>query len=140
VSFLVDTNVLCEPARPNPNDRVLEWIEANESELYLSVVTIGEIRRGIRLQASQKKAMALESWLEEIMHSFDDRILPLDVSIALKWGDYYATRQKLGQKPPVTDSLLAATALARGLVLATRNAPDFPGLEIFNPFGSARKQ
>jgi predicted nucleic acid-binding protein len=140
VSFLVDTNILCEPARPDPNRRVLDWIDANESDLYLSVITIGEIRRGIRLQPSQKKAAALQSWLEEILLAFDNRIIPLDLPVALKWGDYYASLQKQGHKPPVTDSLLAATALAHALTLATRNAPDFPGLDTVNPFNPPPRQ
>jgi predicted nucleic acid-binding protein len=138
VSFLVDTNVISELASKHPNPAVSRWIDSIEADrIYLSVVTIGEIEKGIeRLRASRRRE-ALSSWLEkELLVRFRDRLLPLDVSIVRQWGRLNAVLEKQGAPMPAVDSLLAATALHHGLTMVTRNVSDFErsGVEILDPW------
>ena len=127
MSFLLDTNVICEPTRKNPSARVLAWLDAQpEESLFLSVITTGEIRRGILLLDDGKKRRALLRWLEaEIEQRFGPRILSADAVVLAKWAELQARCTRAGTPLPVMDSLLAATALAHGLTLATRNTADF---------------
>lgn len=135
--FLLDTNVISElrkGERADPN--VLEWFSTLENEeILLSVLTIGEIRRGIesiRLR-DRDSAAALDGWLHHLIAQYGDRILPIDQSIADEWG-----RINVPDPLPVVDGLLAATAKIRGLTLATRNVKDIgrTGAQYVNPFSS----
>ena len=133
MNYLLDTNVISELKRPKPNKHVVDWFASvtNES-LYLSVLTLGEIRKGIgKLPDSQRK-QALSSWLEkDIPLWFDSRLLVIDEGVADCWGKLQAqTTRPL----PAIDSLLAATALHHHLCLVTRNVKDFdyPDLTIVN--------
>lgn len=109
------------------------WSKVNEDELWLSALVIGEIRRGIELARKRdpQKALALETWLQELITGFDDRILPVDKKVAEQWGRLNAIRPI-----PVVDALLAATARANDLIFVTRNGKDVEGvgIEILNPF------
>ena len=133
--YLIDTNIISEVRkgrRCDPN--VAAWYRGiRDDELFLSVLVIGEIRQGIeRLRPrNPRQAMALERWLEELLRAFGDRILPLDEKAAQNWG-----RLNAGRVFPVIDSLLAATAEAHGLTLATRNVKDIErsGVRCMNPF------
>ncbi len=133
--YLIDTNIISEVRkgrRCDPN--VAAWYRGiRDDELFLSVLVIGEIRQGIeRLRPrNPRQAMALERWLEELLRAFGDRILPLDEKAAQNWG-----RLNAGRVFPVIDSLLAATADAHGLTLATRNVKDIErsGVRCMNPF------
>jgi predicted nucleic acid-binding protein len=134
MSYLLDTNVISELIKATPNKRVLTWInEINESDLYLSVLTIGELRKGIeRLDKSHKKSQLL-IWLEQDLFArFSNRILFIDLAVAERWGRLSAANKTL----PAIDSLIAATALHHDLTLVTRNVSDFDitTLEVLNPW------
>ncbi len=135
MSFLIDTNVISEVRKGARCDaNVAAWYAAIEDDdLYLSVLVLGEIRRGIeRARAGEPaKARALEQWLSVVSRSFGNRILPVDQRVAEEWGRIRAKRSA-----PVIDALLAATARVYDLTLATRNTADVAGLgaEVVNPF------
>ncbi len=124
--FLLDTNVISELVKPQPDDNVLRWIaEADESLLFLSVLTLGEIRNGIEKLNPRKRRGRLESWLAaDLRLRFQGRILAIDEGIAQRWGALSATAAKKGRPVPVIDGLLAATALHHDLMLVTRNGED----------------
>lgn len=138
MSFLLDTSVISELVRKNPHLPVLEWIGAqDETSLYLSVVTIGEIEKGIaRLPASARKSK-LQSWVRrDLVERFGARLLPVDIRAATRWGALTGESEKRGQPLPVIDSLIAATALVHGLAVVTRNVEDFKrcGVACVNPW------
>jgi toxin FitB len=127
--FLLDTNVISELVKPKPDDKVRRWVaEADESILFLSVLTLGEIRNGVqRLRAGRRRGR-LESWLQvDLPLRFQDRILPIDAAIADRWGTVSAIAAAKGKAVPVIDGLLAATALHHNLTLVTRNSSDVSG-------------
>jgi len=135
LSYLVDTNVLSELRRRKPNASVLEWFSNRRSEmLFLSVLTLGEIRKGLESVSDGERRLKLLDWLEiELPAFFTGRILSVDIPVADCWGRLQAEARR-----PVSavDSLLAATALRHELRLVTRNEKDFayPGLEVINPW------
>jgi predicted nucleic acid-binding protein len=135
VSYLIDTNVLSELRRKRPNAAVVQWFTQRPARsLYLSVLTLGEIRKGIEGVSEAKRRAALIDWLEvDLPNFFTGRVLGMDTAVADRWG------RLLGQakRPlPAVDSLLAATALSHDLTLVTRNLKDFNvgGLNVFNPW------
>lgn len=135
--FLLDTNVISELLRPKPQVKVAEWVEAtNEELIFLSVLTIGEIRKGINLHPDAGKRARLEAWLaSEVRARFADRILPVDDAVAERWGLLTAkARIERNHKLPVVDGLLAATAQHHDLILVTRNVDDVAptGVQLFN--------
>jgi predicted nucleic acid-binding protein len=136
--FLLDTNVIFELVRPKPDARVLRWIEeTDESILFLSVLTLGEIRNGVQRLRSGMRRGRLESWLQVDLRSrFQDRILPIDAAIADRWGSLSAIAAAKGKPVPVIDGLLAATALHHNLTLVTRNSSDVAGTGVptLNPW------
>jgi predicted nucleic acid-binding protein len=133
MNYLLDTNVISELKRPKPNERVVNWFDTVTKEsLYLSVLTLGEIRKGIDKLSDGSKKQVLSNWLEEdIPLWFDTRLLIIDAAIADCWGKLQAETNK---PLPAIDSLLAATALHHNLCLVTRNVNDFdyPNLNILN--------
>ncbi len=127
MSFLLDTSVISELVRKKPRARVFDWIDGqDETSLFLSVLTLGELEKGIaRLPASARKAK-LVSWVRrDLAERFSGRLLPIDVRIAERWGVLAGESEKRGLPLPVIDSLLAATALVHGLQIVTRNVRDF---------------
>lgn len=136
MSYLLDTNVISELVRPKPAKAVLAWFENIPSEaLHISVLTLGEIRKGIENMPDGARREKLRLWLEhELAGWFDTRVLPVDIPVADRWGRLLA---QIGRPVPSIDSLLAATALHHELRLVTRNQKDFdyPGLEVINPWG-----
>jgi predicted nucleic acid-binding protein len=136
MSWLLDTCVICEPVSKRPAARVLRWMdEQPEESLYLSVLTLGEIRRGAARLPIGAKRRALERWLEhDLAERFVGRILPVDQEAADLWGRLLAGAETKGHPLPTLDSLLAATALTHGLTLVTRNAADFwpTGVDLLN--------
>jgi predicted nucleic acid-binding protein len=138
--FLLDTNVPSEIIRSYPDPGVAAWISTQvNAELNLSVVTIGEFRKGITTLPDSRKRSRLEDWLaNEIIPVFGDRILPVTTAIAQKWGALAGMRQLRGRPLSMADGLIAATALEHGLVLVTRNVRDFDdlGVELFSPWGN----
>ena len=135
MSYLLDTNVLSELRRKTPHPGVVDWfLHRPATTLYLSVLTLGELRKGIETLADASRRLALLDWLEsDIPSFFVGRILPVDLPVADRWGRLVA---QAGRPLPAIDSLLAATALHHGLCLVTRNERDFdvPGLEVINPW------
>lgn len=135
MSYLLDTNILSELVRKTPSDVVVNWLRAIPSDkLYLSVLTLGELRKGIEKLAQGKKKNTLSFWLEnDLFELFANNILTVDHAVAKEWGYLAAT---LPRPLPVIDALLAATARVHNLKFVTRNVKDFevPGLEVINPF------
>lgn len=133
MSYLLDTNVVSELRRKLPNPGVVSWFsDRPASTLFLSVLTLGELRKGIEGAPDATRRMALSDWLEtELPSFFAGRMLNLDAPIADRWGRLIAEAGR-----PAIDSLLAATAAHHGLSLVTRNARDFEGLgiEVINPW------
>ncbi|HSC28046.1 MAG TPA: type II toxin-antitoxin system VapC family toxin [Vicinamibacterales bacterium] len=138
--FLLDTNVISELMKRRPNRRVVDWIDATPEELlYLSVITIGEIRKGIDLlDDDDSKRGALQSWLDrDLRVRFFGRWLAFDDGVAERWGQVEALAKKRRRTLPTIDAQLAATALHHGLTFATRNTADLrnTGVPVFNPWG-----
>lgn len=137
MSYLIDTNVLSELRRKSPDPGVVAWFSQRPATtLYLSVLTLGEIRKGIEGVDDEIRRQALLDWLEtDLPTFFTGRILSIDGAVADRWGRLIAAA---GRPLPVIDSLLAATALEHDLVLITRNIKDFSGLpvQIFNPWSN----
>jgi predicted nucleic acid-binding protein len=138
VNFLLDTNVVSETTRSQPSAAVLDWIAAQAGEsLFISVITIGELRRGALLLAAGKKRNALLRWIETgIKADFAGRILPVDTDVMERWAQLQVRSEQAGRRLPLMDSLLAATTLAHGLTLATRNLADFKaaGVPLLDPW------
>ena len=137
MNFLLDTNVISEPKQKKPNRKVLEWLDAqDESKIYLSVLTIGEIRKGITRLDSGKKKAELEKWLEKLRNRFARRILPLSERTFLVWGKMCGEFENKGIVRSALDSLLEATALENDLILVTRNVKNFKysSVTILNPW------
>ena len=135
MSYLLDTNVISELVRPKPNNKVLTWFNnVPDDALHISVLTLGEIRKGVEKLREGKRKEKLRLWLEiDLSAWFEDRILPIDQHVADLWGKLqYQMKNTL----PAIDSLLAATALHYDLRLVTRNEQDFhfPALLIINPW------
>jgi tRNA(fMet)-specific endonuclease VapC len=138
MSYILDTNIVSELAADNPEPRVLQWIRGrDENRLYLSVITLGELTKGVTKLADSKRKDELRLWLDEsLIPRFRNRILLLDIPTMQIWGEMVAFLENVGRPMPALDSLLAATALHSGFALVTRNAKDFvhPILEIINPW------
>jgi len=136
--YLLDTNCVSELVRPAPEPRVVEWVQAaDESILYLSVLTLGEIRKGLVALADGKRRTRLEAWLEvDLKARFAGRILSIDSNVADRWGSIAAQVRRGGKALPVIDGLIAATALHHDLTVVSRNASDFPGslVRVLNPW------
>jgi toxin FitB len=139
--FLLDTNIPSELIRPRPEPRVAAWLgAASDDRLYISVITLGEIRKGFTVVPDRGRRLRLERWLEEELHPwFAGRILPVDEAVAERWGALDGERQLQGTPLNTADGLIAATALEHGLTMVTRNVKDFGGLgvDIFNPWEAA---
>jgi toxin FitB len=135
LSYLIDTNVLSELRRREPNAQVVAWMQARPRQsLYLSVLSLGEIRKGIEGVADPAFRQTLTDWLEvELRHYFVGRLLDIDETVADRWGRVQAAS---GRSLPVIDGLLAASALQHDLSLVTRNTRDFEGLgvRLINPW------
>ena len=137
IGFLLDTNVISEPSKADPNASVLRWIAAaEEQQLFLSALTFGEISRGIALLPVSKKRERYERFLAALGQRFAERIFAFDRAVAEQWGALLARCSMNGTPMPAIDSMLAATALTHGLTIVTRNVGDFrhAGIPLINPF------
>jgi predicted nucleic acid-binding protein len=136
--FLLDTNCISEMVRSKPEPRVVQWMEAaDETLLYLSVLTLGEIRKGIAGLSQGRRRTQLEGWLElDLQSRFAGRILPIDSRIADRWGALAASAKSKGKTVSAIDGLLAATALHHNLTIVSRNEADFDftHVPILNPW------
>ena len=135
MSYLIDTNIMTELRPKVPDARLVHWISQRPAgTLYLSVLALGEIRKGIEAMADPQRRLVLLDWLEtELPAFFSGRILPIDAAVADRWGRIVA---QAGRPLPAIDSLLAATASQHGLILVTRNLRDMQGLgvQILSPW------
>src|SRR6185503_12597560 len=137
--FLLDTNVVSELTKPRPSRKVIAWAEGtSESLMHLSVITIGEIRKGIDLMRDDDpRRAALQSWLDrDVRLRFAGRLLVFDDGVAERWGQLEAIARKRRLTLPTIDSQLAATALHHGLTFVTRNTADVAptGVPVFDPW------
>lgn len=136
--FLLDTNIPSELTRPNPQRSVADWLDdADDERLFLSVISLGEILKGITILPTSKRRTQLEEWLEGTLRPwFGDRILPVNETVAERWGVLSGQCKVKGRPLKVADGLIAATALTNDLALVTRNVSDFEGLgvKIINPW------
>ena len=135
---MLDTNVLSEVTKPTPDPTVLEWLDQlDEDRSFISVVSIAEIRRGVALMDEGRKRETLAKWLaQDLPQRFEQRVLHVDEPIALAWGDLMALAKRRGRGLSSMDGLIAATATAKQLTLATRNTKDFEGfgIDLFDPW------
>jgi predicted nucleic acid-binding protein len=134
VSYLVDANVLSEATKPSPEPKVLEWLRANEAELAVDPIILGEIRFGIDRMPPGQRRKRLELWFAEGIENLV--CLPIDAATGIRWAKLLAQLRATGRAMPFKDSLIAAAALAYGLTVATRNTRDFQqaGLKVIDPF------
>lgn len=132
--YLVDANVLSEPTKPAPHPNVIQWLRVNERDIAVDPIILGEVRFGILLLPRGKRRARLERWFDAgVQHV---HCLPWEAATGLRWAKLLATLRASGRAMPIKDSLIAATALVHGLIVATRNRTDFgkAGLEIVDPF------
>ena len=138
MSWLLDTCVVSELVRPRPKASVVRWVlERDEDELFLSVITIGELEKGIARLPDSPKRVALEQWVRrELADRFRDRLLAVDSGVAARWGALVGASEVRSQPLPVIDSLIAATGLQHDLTVVTRNTDDLErcGARCFNPW------
>ena len=139
MNYLLDTCVLSELVKPRPDRGLLGWMEArDESSLHLSVLTLGELGKGISRMPPGAKRNRLQAWLErDLIKRFSGRIFSIDAAVAARWGEVQARAEKLGRPMPVIDGLIAATAEVHSLAVVTRNGADMKqsGGEIIDPWG-----
>ncbi|MCP3441815.1 PIN domain-containing protein [Bradyrhizobium sp. CCGUVB14] len=141
MNLLLDTNVLSEVQRPAPSPKVLAWLDTvDEDRAFISVASIAELRRGVALLDDGRRRVALTAWLShDLPARFAERILPIDHSVAERWGYLMAQSRRSGIALSVMDGFFAATALAHNLTLVTRNVKDFAtfGVPLHNPWDAA---
>ena len=138
MNYLLDTNVVSEWTRPRPNPNVAAFLaEADEDSLFLSVVTLAELRRGVTRLPDGRRRIVLGTWLEtDLLQRFDSRILGIDADVADAWGRIMAAAERSGRTPGAMDVWIAAIAEVTGLTLATRDIRDFTplGVRVFCPW------
>lgn len=138
MKYLLDTCLISELVKKEPNAAVLHWLEEqDEQRLFMSVLVMGELNKGVAKLAAGDRKQALLSWLEhDLAERFEGRIVGLDLETAILWGRIQGKAEKMGEKLPVMDSLIAATALRNGFTVVTRNIRDMQrcGASVFNPW------
>jgi predicted nucleic acid-binding protein len=141
LSFLLDTNVISEWVKPQPHPGVIRWLaEADEDRVFISVISIAEVRRGLELMPRGQRRNRIAMWLEEdLPMRFEGRILPVDLAVAQEWGVTFEHAKRHGVTPGIMDAFLAATARVGELTLVTRNVKDFQhlGMPIFDPWAGS---
>jgi len=134
VIYLVDANVLSEATKPEPVGEVVDWLRANEPELVVDAIILGEIRFGIHLLPAGKRRRKLERWFDDVVARI--LCLPWDAPTGLRWAKLLADLRLAGHAMPIKDSMIAATALTHDLTVVTRNRKDFAkaGVTLLDPF------
>jgi predicted nucleic acid-binding protein len=137
VGFLLDTNAVSEWVKPRPNPGVIDWMEmADEDRIFISVISLAELRYGVERMAAGRRRSQLERWLQdELPLRFESRVLPVDNTVAEAWGRTVSRAEAAGRPIGAMDAFLAATAETHQLTLVTRNVSDFPLLKaVLNPW------
>lgn len=138
MNYLLDTNVISELIARVPNQRVVDWIDSLDPEaVYLSVITIGELCKGVEKLAPSRQKDQLIHWIRgDLLLRFADRIVPITTDVMLVWGELTARLDREGKPMPAIDSLIAASVLAGKFTLVTRNDADFlaAGVPVINPW------
>ena len=138
MNYLLDTCVLSEFTRRQPDVRVIDWLNSiDEEKLFISVITIGEIQRGIERLPDSHRRTELLSWMnDELLHRFAERMVAIDAPTMFLWGSLVAHLEAAGHPMGVMDSLIIASALQNNLIIATRNVADFllSGVQVINPW------
>ena len=132
--YLVDANVLSEPTKQAADGRVVTWLNANESNLIVDSIIVGELRNGILALPRGRKRARLEQWYETVVETID--CIAWDATISQRWAALVVELKRKGEIVPLLDGMIAATALQHDLIVATRNTRDFEktGVKTFNPF------
>jgi predicted nucleic acid-binding protein len=132
--YLVDANVLSEPTKQVADSKVVAWLEANEANLIVDSIIIGELRIGILALPRGRKRQRLEQWYETVIETIE--CLPWDALISRRWAALVVELRRAGETVPLLDGMIAATALQHDLIVVTRNTRDFEktGVKTFNPF------
>jgi len=135
MAWLLDTDVICQPAKRNGDPRVIDWLEREKDHCYTSAVVIAQLAYWVRGKQGRQRQQ-LQTWLERLVDSLQGRIHGFNVTVAHVWADQEHLLAKAGQLMPVEDSYIAATARRHNLTIVTGNDKDFrrPGLRVFNPF------
>ncbi len=138
MNYLLDTCVISELIKPKPSPKVVKWIsDIDETCLYISVLTIGEIHKGIEKLPESKKKNNLHKWVNfDLKERFDNKILSIDINIATTWGKVQAQSELIGQTLPSIDGLIACTGIVHDLTIATRNTKEMKvsGVSLLNPW------
>jgi toxin FitB len=135
VRYLLDTDVLSESSNPQPNERVMAWLDAHDHETHLSTISLGEMVKGIELLPVGKRRKEIADWFGRLERWAGPRLLSPTKDVMREWGRLCARHERKGRRLPVLDSLIAATALAHGLTLVTRNTSDYPSeISVINPW------
>jgi predicted nucleic acid-binding protein len=138
MKYLLDTCVISEIIRPKPSSKITKWIKnEDESNFFLSVLTIGELHKGIEKLTESKRKRELHNWVEnDLKERFWSRIIDIDVQTAMVWGKIQGMAESIGRPMPAVDSLIAATGITHNLTVVTRNISDMKesGASLFNPW------
>jgi predicted nucleic acid-binding protein len=134
MTYLVDANVLSEPTKPAPNRKVIDWLSANEGNLVVDAIILGELSIGILALPRGRKRKQLEQWFDALAQTIE--CLPWDAAISRRWATLVVDVKQKGETMPLLDGMIAATALQHDLTMATRNTRDFrkAGIRTLNPF------
>ena len=136
--FLLDTCVISEIIRPNPSSKVIEWIKnEDENNFFISVLTFGELHKGIEKLVESKRKEELHDWVEnDLRERFSNRTINIDLQVAMLWGKIQGIAEKNGRPIPAVDALIAATGIAHHLTVVTRNTVDMKesGVPLLNPW------
>ncbi len=134
MTYLVDANVLSEPTKPAPSSKVVDWLTANEENLCVDSIILGELCIGILALPRGRKRRQLEQWFEAVVQTID--CFPWDATISRRWAKLVVDLKQEGETMPLLDGMIAATALQHELIIATRNIRDFgkAGVKVVDPF------
>ena len=139
MKYILDTCVISELVKPRPSAAVTGWVaRQDEASLFLSVITLGELEKGIAKLTDAKRRVKLETWVrQDLAERFENRVLPINAAVAARWGALSGQAERAGTPLPVIDGLIAASALEHNLAVVSRNVGDFEpcGVACLNPWG-----
>lgn len=138
MKYLLDTCVISEIIKRQPDEHVVSWIQCqNEDSFYLSVLTFAEIEKGIEKASDATRKKNLQLWVDDdLKQRFESRIIPIDLRVAVKWGAIQGAAELLGKPMPTVDGLIAVSGLVHNCIVVTRNTSDMAqsSVELFNPW------